>query len=119
MSEQCVCNKDNIFECPVKGCLHTGHRSVRGLRKHINTRHPYYYYHDDKPVVSRTDSSVMPVLKKMRSSTHKIPAFSLQNGIGKDFLEWLKSSWGGGKATKESIFIGRRAMKYLMVSHGQ
>ena len=113
------CNKDNIFECPVKGCLHTGHRSVRGLRKHINTRHPYYYYHDDKPVVSRTDSSVMPVLKKMRSSTHKIPAFSLQNGIGKDFLEWLKSSCGGGKSTKESIFIGRRAMKYLMVSLGQ
>ena len=61
----------------------------------------------------------MPVLKKMRSSTHKIPAFSLQNGIGKDFLEWLKSSCGGGKSTKESIFIGRRAMKYLMVSLGQ
>ena len=113
------CNKDNIFECPVKGCLHVGHRSVRGLRKHINTRHPYYYYHDIKPVVSRTDSSVMPVLKKLRSSTHKIPAFSLQNGIGKDFLEWLKSSCGGGKSSKESIFVGRRAMKYLMVSLGQ
>ena len=113
------CNDENIFLCPVKGCLHFGHRSVRGLRKHINQIHPYYYYHDEKPIVNRKDRSVMPVMKKLRSSTHKIPAFSLQNGIGKDFLEWLTSSCGGGKSTKEAMFVGRRAMKFLMTSLGQ
>ena len=113
------CNEENTYVCPVKGCLHFGHRSVRGLRKHINTVHPYYYYHDQKPIVNRKDSAVMPVMKNLRSSTHKVPAFSLQKGIGKDFLEWLTSSCGGGKSAKEAMFVGRRAMKFLMTSLGQ
>ena len=37
------------FMCFIDGCLHTGFKSNRGLRKHIDTRHPWYYYFDKEP----------------------------------------------------------------------
>ncbi len=110
-------NADSIFLCPIQVCLHVGFKSSRGLRKHINTVHPWYYYFDEQPLINRNDARVQEK-SKIKSCTHKMPAFSLHIGVGKEFLEWLQTPCGGGKSTKEATHIGRRAMKFLMASLG-
>ena len=47
-----------------------------------------------------------------------MPAYSLQEGMGKEFLDWLKTPCGGGKSSKQAVQSGRRAMKFLMASIG-
>ena len=42
-------NVKETYTCPVKLCLHTDLRSWRGTRRHIETRHPWYYYFDEQP----------------------------------------------------------------------
>ena len=111
-------NADGIFICPTKACLHVGFKSKRGLRKHINTSHPWYYHFDEQPVVDRNDAKVQ-LRDRLKCSTHKIPAFSLGTGVGYEFLEWLQTPCGGGKSRKEAVNIGRRAMKFLMSSLGE
>ena len=111
-------NDDGFFLCPLQACLHVGFKSNRGLRKHIDSTHPWYYYFDEQPPVNRNDA-VEETKKNLKSSTHKMPAFSLDSGLGKDFLQWLQTPCGGGKCTKEAIQIGRRGMKFLMSSMGE
>ena len=110
-------NGQNLFTCPIKLCLHADFHSSRGLRKHINVKHPWYYYFDKQPEVKREDMSDIPPVPK-RASTSGKPAFTLDEGIGHDFLLWLGTSCGGGKNNKESRQIGKRAMKYFMHAMG-
>ena len=110
-------NVRNLYTCPIKLCLHADFKSCRGLRKHINIKHPWYYYFDEQPVVKREDMvDITPIPK--RASTASKPSFSLDEGIGYDFLTWLGTSCGGGKSNKESRQIGKRAMKYFMHAMG-
>jgi len=111
-------NVDGIFLCPVANCLHVGFKSQRGLRKHIETRHSWYYYFDEQPKMMR-EEIIHKGRVKMKQTTHKVPAFSLEDGMGKLFLQWLHTTCGGGKSNKEAIQIGRRAMKFLMASLGE
>ena len=110
-------NADGIYICPTNSCLHVGFKSNRGLRKHINNSHAWYYYFDEQPVVDRKDAMVR-MQDKLKSSTHKMPAFSLRSGTGKEFLDWLQTPCGGGKSVREAVNAGRRAMKFLMASLG-
>ena len=103
-------NADEIFCCPIKLCLHSGFKSSRGLRKHINSMHPWYYYFNKQPEVKREKLEVLPETNH-KVSTSKIPSFSLEEGIGYDFLQWLCTPCGGGKTVKEANQIGKRAMK--------
>ena len=48
-------NVKNLYTCAVKLCLHADFKSCRGLRKHINTKHPWYYYFEKQPEVKRED----------------------------------------------------------------
>ncbi|XP_066924531.1 uncharacterized protein [Clytia hemisphaerica] len=110
-------NQRDLYTCPIKLCLHGDFKSCRGLRKHINTKHPWYYYFDEQPEVKREDMTDFPVAPK-RASTAGKPSFSLDEGIGRDFLTWLGTSCGGGKSNKEARQIGKRAMKYFMHAMG-
>ena len=110
-------NADGYFLCPITFCLHIGFRSDRGLRKHIDSTHPWYYYFDEQPAINR-DEAAQKDEEKRKSSTHTMPAFSLTEGIGKEFLAWLSTPCGGGKSVKQGIETGRRAMKFLMASMG-
>ena len=104
-------NADGYFLCPITTCLHVGYKSDRGLRKHIDSVHPWYYYFEEQPVINRDE--VAQREKQMRkSSTHNMPAFSLTDGVGKEFLTWLSTPCGGGKSSKQGTQIGRRAMKF-------
>ena len=111
-------NEENLFVCPIETCLKDPYKSSRGLRKHINTIHSFYFYFDEKPKLRRQDVANIPK-KKLKCSTHKMPAFSLESGMGKQFLEWLQSTCGGGKKESEALQVGRRAMKFLMQAMGE
>ena len=110
-------NDEGIVTCPVTTCLHLGFKSDRGARKHINTMHPWYLYFDEQPPINKTEF-LSKEKQKRKSTTHNIPAYSLKEGMGKEFLDWLKTPCGGGKSMKQAVQAGRRAMKFLMASLG-
>ena len=110
-------NSDELYPCPVATCLHIGFKSDRGARKHLNTAHPWYFYFDQQPLITKSEFLATNNAKR-KVSTHKIPAFSLAEGMGKEFLDWLKTPCGGGKSTKQAVQSGRRSMKFLMASLG-
>ena len=112
-------NCKGSFTCPIlKICLHTDFKSSRGLRKHINMKHPWYFYFDRQPEVKKENmqEDVGPIRRK--AFTAKKPDFSLEEGIGFSFLQWLMTSCGGGKNRKEALQIGRRSMKFFMKALG-
>ena len=110
-------NDEGLFPCPVSSCLHLGFKSDRGARKHVNTVHPWYLYFDQQPPIDRKEI-VSKDMDKRKNTTHNKPAYSLKEGMGKEFLDWLKTPCGGGKSGKQAIQSGRRAMKFLMASLG-
>ena len=110
-------NDEDIFPCPVSTCLHLGFKSDRGARKHINTMHPWYLYFNQQPLINKSEF-LTEDKQKRKSTTHNIPAYSLKEGMGKEFLDWLKTPCGGGKSSKQAVQSGRRAMKFLMASLG-
>jgi hypothetical protein len=79
--------------------------------------HPWYLYFDQQPLINKTEFLAKDKQKR-KSTTHNIPAYSLKEGMGKEFLDWLKTPCGGGKSAKQGVQSGRRAMKFLMASLG-
>ena len=108
---------DEVYPCPVATCLHIGFKSDRGVRKHINTVHPWYLYFDQQPLITKSEF-ISSNKAKRKSTTHNMPAFSLAEGMGKEFLDWLKTPCGGGKSKKQAVQSGRRAMKFLKAALG-
>ena len=111
-------NDKGEYLCPIEHCLHIGFRSQRGIRKHINNIHPWYLYFNEQPNVNRRLAREHTEVRR-KSCTKNFPAFTLENGIGKEFLKWLQTPCGGGRTSKESKNIARRAMKFLMSSYGE
>ena len=109
-------NNESLFTCPVKLCLHDDFKSSRGLRKHLNAKHPWYFYFDEQPQVKREHMERFAENPRKRASTTGKPTFSMERGIGFDFLQWLTTSCGGGKTQKQALQIGNRGMKFLMDS---
>ena len=93
-------NDKGTFTCPVKLCLHADFRSNRGLRKHIDNKHPWFYYFEEQPEIKREEIElIQPAIKT--ASTLNIPSFSIDEGRGNDFLTWLETTCGGGKSYRE------------------
>ena len=46
-----VTAEDGLFHCPVKNCDHDGFITQRGYRKHVNCRHEWFYYFDERPEI--------------------------------------------------------------------
>ena len=109
--------QQDTYVCPVVTCLHDPYKSVRGLRKHINSIHPWYFYFDEPPRIQRKEAVHLPQ-KKFKASTHSMPSFSITTGIGQEFLQWLMTPCGGGKSNSEGQQQARRAMKFLSYSLG-
>ena len=110
-------NDEGIFICPVRDCLHIGFKSIRGVRKHVNVHHTWYFYFEVKPAVTREEAAVSSTAS-VKPSTSKKPSFSIQSGAGYDFFQWLQTPCAGGKKKKQAEQIATRAMKFLMASLG-
>jgi hypothetical protein len=103
------CGTKGIFECPVETCLHVGFQSVRGLRKHINVIHPWFYYFDVRPQFKREDVTIIRHRGKSRTKS----VLCLEKGFGLAFCEWLQSFTGCGKSATQAEITATRALKYL------
>lgn len=112
-------NNNGKFTCPAKMCLHADFKSKRGLRKHIDNKHPWYYYFDEQPEVKREEIEQRQPEVQKRASTISKPHYSIEEGIGLDFYQWLCTSCGGGKSDREAKQIGKRALKFLMQCTGE
>ena len=42
---------DSLYHCPIHLCEHEGFQSQRGCRKHVNNKHSWFFYFDEKPRV--------------------------------------------------------------------
>ena len=40
---------DSLYHCPIQECDHDGFQSQRGCRKHVNNKHRWFFYFDEKP----------------------------------------------------------------------
>ena len=105
------CNVNGLYECPVESCLHKDFKSQRGLRKHINTIHTWYYYFDSIPEVARKRLSSNDLLEE--SAEKRITPFSLTSGVGLEFLNWLQNPAGGAKKERDAKLVAQRAMRFL------
>jgi len=45
---------DSLYYCLIQACGHDGFKSQRGCRKHVNTKHSWFFFFDEKPNVSNT-----------------------------------------------------------------
>ena len=105
-------DEGGLFQCPVKSCLHEPYKSQRGVRLHLNSRHPWIYYFNEEPTFDR--SAAKPTQrKKLKASTHDVKHFSITKGVGAEFVDWLSTPWGSDKAPKDARETGIRAMKFL------
>ena len=117
---------DSLYHCPIRECDHDGFQSQRGCRKHVNTKHSWFFYFDDKPnskVI--TDSlkvasnfSIEGTIQDQTSKTTKngvklLPSFSLSCNIGEVFTKWLTGSGGGCKKDRAARQIVARCSKFL------
>ena len=110
-------NGRGTFGCPIKLCLHADFKSARGLRKHIENKHPWYFYFEEQPEINKEEiQALQPVSKRVNTASK--PCYSMDEGIGKDFLDWLCTSCGGGKSQREAKQIAKRALKFLIECTG-
>ena len=108
---------DGVYLCPVTSCLHVGFKSQRGVRKHVNNKHEWFFYFDTQPAVKREDAQERESVRK-KASTHKKVAFSIEHGCGFEFVQWLQTPCGGCKNLKEAKQVAKRSMKFLMSCMG-
>ena len=47
---------DGLFHCPVQICKRDGFTTQRGCRKHVKSKHSWYYYFDEKPDSAQIDT---------------------------------------------------------------
>ena len=119
---------DSLYHCPIQLCEHEGFQSQRGCRKHINNKHSWFFYFDEKPHV---DLKLAPKLFQSANeivrlkyrwwfivyalkTRRKIEAFLLTfSQIGEQFTTWLTGSDGGYKRDRPAQQIVRRCLKFL------
>ena len=96
---------DSLYHCPIQPCKHDGFQSQRGCRKHVNNKHSWFFYFDEKPRVDlklapnsskvQTKSSAVSSTDDDLSSTRSkpgarvMPSFSPSGEIGEQLTTWL------------------------------
>ena len=119
---------DSLYHCPIQVCEHEGFQSQRGCRKHVNNKHCWFFYFDEKPVDFQlvvTSSSGVP--KNILQTTSGddasraistqgariISSFSASSQFGDSFTKWLTGSGGCYKKDRPAQQIVNRCFKFL------
>ena len=108
---------NGLFICPVAYCESEPYRSKRGCRKHVFTKHGWYYYFEEKPDIAkvfpefstRTNNYQLP----KRVKTSNMPMFLKTCVVGVNFKKWLQSPGGGGKGESQADQLLCKVLKYL------
>ena len=107
---------NSVYLCPVSNCLHSGFKSKRGCRKHVSSRHDWYYFFENEPnIQNHINDERKKQHNKILPPKH---AFSVDLGLGRDFRDWMASDFGGGRSLNDSKQTARRAMKFLLHASG-
>ena len=83
-------NNEGLFKRPVVPCDHNGFVTKRGCRKHLHSKHPWYFDFDNKPQDKVQDKRIIgqdTTVKynpKKRADMTKKPHFSIQEEICED-----------------------------------
>ena len=117
---------DSLYHCPIQECDHDGFQSQRGCRKHVNTKHSWFFYFDEKPNSKEITESLKVASnfslegttqdQTSRTTKHAVkllPSFSLSCDIGEVFTKWLTGSGGGYKKDRAAQQIVTRCFKFL------
>ena len=109
---------DSLYHCPIQECDHDGFQSQRGCRKHVNTKHSWFFYFDEKPDSKEMDFPMKNTIQDQISETTKhavklLPSFSSSCDIGEVFTKWLTGSGGGCKKDRTAQQIVTRCLKFL------
>ena len=110
---------DRLYHCPIQECDHDGFQSQRGCRKHVNTKHGWFYFFDQKPeqerlVASAKEDADDDKSSKIAMQTGRIlPSFPASSQIGESFTKWLTRSGGGCKKDHVAQQIVKRCFKFL------
>ena len=109
---------DSLYHCPIQECHHDGFQSQRGCRKHVNTKHSWFFYFDEKPDSKEIDFAMENTIQDRTSETTKhaaklLPSFSSSCDIGEVFTKWLTGSGGGCKKDRTAQQIVTRCLKFL------
>ena len=85
----------------------------RGCRKHIKSRHGWYYYFDKKPQVEcqlANQTLPVPFYKSNRCRTHEIPSLPKDSEFAIGFRNWLTSKTAGSRSETQADQIISRAL---------
>ena len=106
---------DSLHHCPIQVCDHDGFKSQRDCRKHVNTKHGWFFFFDEKPDISSTkelaDDDTSGEITKQTARV--MPSFSVSSQIGELFTKWLTGSGGGCKKDRAAQQIAKRCFKCL------
>jgi len=67
---------DSLYHCPIQACDHDGFKSQRGCRKHVNTKHGWFFFFDERPDISSTKELADDVHRV--KSQNKLPGYCLR-----------------------------------------
>ena len=103
-----------MFQCPIRNCDHIGFKSQRGCRKHVKKVHGWYIYFDSKPNISTTDKGICSDGEQQPSRPYQnLPSYQKEHPLQVQFVEWLKSTGGGGRTASQAEQDASRAFKFL------
>ena len=99
---------DSLYHCPIQVCAdHNGFKSQRGCRKHVNSKHSWFFIFDEKPELKHHQELLqvfptnLPVTNTIDCTSTEttrhaplkfFPSFSVSGKLGQDFTNWLIGS---------------------------
>ena len=118
---------DSLYHCSIQECNHDVFQSQRGCRKHVNTKHSWFFHFDEKPPDSKLAKNSLEIPRKSSTSStdgdishaatkngaRLITLFSPSAQIGDEFTNWLNGSGGGYKKDRPAQQIVNGCFKFL------
>ncbi|KAL9982723.1 hypothetical protein ACROYT_G004806 [Oculina patagonica] len=110
---------DSLYHCPIQECEHDGFQSQRGCRKHVSTKHSWFFYFDERPDSKQVTKSLTigrnedETSETTKHNVKLLSSFPLSCNIGEVFTKWLTGSAGGCKKDRAAQQIVTRCFKFL------
>ena len=110
-----IADDNGQFRCPLLNCDSLCFKTQRGCRKHVTTKHGWYYYFESRPNMDEvlSERQKLSIQRTNRSHTVSMPSFSKEISLYKELLRWLTSAIGGCKKINQAEQICAKIVKFL------